>query len=60
MIISAVDLNTRRNPLGRRALSARKWFDLYGPPDAPPLPLSYDEREDLKIGGATNNRRVVR
>jgi hypothetical protein len=51
MIISAVDLNTRRNPLGRRALSARKWFDLYGPPDAPPLPLGYDEREALKRGG---------
>jgi hypothetical protein len=51
MIISAVDLNTRRNPLGRRALSARKWFDLYGPPDARPLPLGYDEREALKRGG---------
>ena len=52
MIISGVDdLNTRRNPLGRRALSARKWFDLYGPPDARPLPLGYDEREALKRGG---------
>ena len=51
MIISAVDLNTRRNPLGRRALLARECFAVNGPPDAPPLPLSYDEREDLKIGG---------
>ena len=52
MIISGVDdLNPRRNPLGRRALFAHKWFALNGPPDAPPLPLSYDEREDLKIGG---------
>ena len=51
MIISAVDLNTRRNPLGRRALSARNWFELYGPADARPLPLGYDEREALKRGG---------
>jgi len=52
MIISGVDdLNTRRNPLGRRARFARKWFDLNGPPDARPLPLGYDEREALKRGG---------
>ena len=52
MIFSGVDdLNPKRNPLGRRALAARKWFALNGPPDAPPLPLSYDEREDLKTGG---------
>jgi len=55
MIISGVDdLNTRRNPLGRRALFARKWFDLNGPPDARPLPLGYDEREALKRGGLTH------
>jgi hypothetical protein len=52
MIISGVDdLSTRRNPLGRRARFARKWFDLNGPPDARPLPLGYDEREALKRGG---------
>jgi hypothetical protein len=35
----------------RLALMAREWFAVNGPPDAPPLPLSYDEREDLKVGG---------
>src|SRR5262249_5877706 len=34
----------------RRALRARLWFAKNGPPDAPPLPLSYGEREDLKCG----------
>jgi hypothetical protein len=51
MLISAVDLIPKRNPRGRRALAARKWFKLHGPPDAPPLPLGYNEREDLKVGG---------
>jgi len=48
MIISAVELDTRPKRLGRRAQVARKWFALNGPPDAPALPISYDEREDLK------------
>ena len=51
MLISAVDLIPSRNPRGRRALAARKWFELHGPPDAPPLPLGHNEREDLKVGG---------
>ncbi len=34
-----------------RALLAREHFAIYGPADAPPLPLSYIEREDLKRGG---------
>jgi len=34
-----------------RALMAREWFALNAPPDAPPLPLSYGERESLKSGG---------
>ena len=49
MIISGVDL--AHSPRGRRARFARKWFALNSPPDAPPLPLGYDEREDLKVGG---------
>ena len=49
MIISGVDLG--HSPRGRRARFARKWFALNGPSDAPPLPLGYDEREDLKVGG---------
>lgn len=31
-----------------RALLAREWFAIYGPHDAPPLPLSDAELEDLK------------
>ena len=51
MIFSGVDdLSTRRNPRGRRAMAAREWFEINGPPDAPPLPLNHDEREDLKYG----------
>jgi hypothetical protein len=34
-----------------RALRAFDWFAQTGPRDAQPLPLSYDEREDLKRGG---------
>src|SRR5258708_705070 len=37
-------------PEGQAQL-AREHFATNGPPDAPPLPLSYDEREDLKVGG---------
>jgi hypothetical protein len=36
----------------RLALRAREWFATHGPADAPPLPLSYDEREDLKSRGS--------
>ena len=32
----------------RRALLAREWFYVYGPPDAPPLPLSGIEQEALR------------
>jgi hypothetical protein len=35
----------------RLALEARDWFADHGPPDAPPLPLTYGDREDLKRGG---------
>jgi hypothetical protein len=34
-----------------KALRARDWFATNGPADAPPLPLSYGDREDLKHGG---------
>ena len=34
-----------------RALLARDWFAENGPADAQPLPLSHNEREDLKVGG---------
>jgi hypothetical protein len=51
MTISGIDLNTAQKRLGRRARDARERFALNSPPDAPPLPISYDEREDLKVGG---------
>ena len=41
----------QNNPDGRRARAARKWFADYGPPDLQPLPLGYNQREDLKHGG---------
>jgi hypothetical protein len=42
-------------PLKRKActaLTAREWFYENGPADLQPLPLSYNDREDLKLGGA--------
>jgi hypothetical protein len=37
-----------------RVLAAREWFDSVRPADAPPLPLSYSERESLKVGGLSS------
>src|SRR5262245_61579540 len=37
-----------------RALEARERFAEDGPSDAPPLPLSYAERERLKTGGLSH------
>lgn len=37
-----------------RALVARNWFAINGPADAQPLPVSYNEREDLKWGGISH------
>ena len=48
MVISTVDQNTEEKRLEGRALVARTLFALNGPADAPPLPISHDEREDLK------------
>jgi hypothetical protein len=42
-----------------RALKARAWFAQNGPQDVQPLPLSYDQREDLKSGGSTLERIVA-
>ncbi len=49
MLISVTD--QVHSPNSRQALAAREWFKRNGPADAPPLPLGYDEREDLKVGG---------
>jgi hypothetical protein len=35
----------------RLALETREWFARHAPPDAPPLPLCYADREHLKVGG---------
>jgi hypothetical protein len=34
--------------IAERALIAREWFFLHGPSDAPPLPLNFSERCDIK------------
>src|SRR5262245_46393248 len=41
---------SRKRPRWRPKV-ARQWFARTAPPDAPPLPLSYEERESLKGGG---------
>jgi hypothetical protein len=40
--------------LAAKALEARDWFAVNGPHDAPPLPLSYSDREVMKIGGLSH------
>jgi hypothetical protein len=49
--ISGVDPVEPQMQAAWRALLARQWFAETGPRGAPPLPLSYEEREKLKIGG---------
>jgi hypothetical protein len=48
--VSGFDPIKAMKELAVRALLAREWFARNGPPDAPPLPLGYHEREDLKSG----------
>jgi hypothetical protein len=50
MLTSAIDLYTEDKKLGPQGRFAREWFAKHGPADAPPLPLSYGERERLKRG----------
>ena len=33
------------------AISAREWFAVNGPPDAPPLPLNIDDRDHFRASG---------
>ena len=50
-IISAVDLVVHDRGVSLdQIVGAREWFAKHGPADAPPLPLSYAERERLKRG----------
>ena len=48
--VSGSDPTKGKRAKAVRALLARDWFADNGPPDAQPLPLSYDEREDMKGG----------
>jgi hypothetical protein len=53
MIISGVDLQltaAKQRQFDRQAQIAREWFATHKPPDAPVLPIGYDERERLKKG----------
>jgi hypothetical protein len=58
LIIDGLVFYNKHVPLKKRQ-HARKWFALGGPSDAPPLPLSYNEREDLKCGGSGLARMVA-
>lgn len=49
--IKGVDRTSRERELACRALAAREWFGQHGPADAPPLPLSDVEMEDLRYKG---------
>jgi len=49
--VSGVDPIAPQKLAANRAHAARAWFAKTGPQDAPPLPLSYGEREALKAGG---------
>jgi hypothetical protein len=50
-IVSGADLTVELGKIPReRLLYARAWFAEHGSADAPPLPLSYGEREHLKRG----------
>jgi hypothetical protein len=48
--VKGEDRTRKEQKLACKALRAREWFAVNGPPDAPPLPLSYNGREALKNG----------
>ena len=52
--VSGFDPIEEQREIAVRALLAPGWFARNGPPDAPPLPLSCDERERLKSRGLLN------
>jgi hypothetical protein len=54
MLISGVDWQptpAKLRRFERQARIAREWFETHKPPDAPTLPIGYDERERLKGTG---------
>jgi hypothetical protein len=48
--IPGLDNPRRLKKLACRALAAREWFAQNGLPELPPLPVSYDEREEMRSG----------
>src|SRR5215207_6796194 len=46
--VPGLDCLKRQKMLARRALDARNRFEVDGPPDAQPLPLTTSEREEFK------------
>ena len=49
--LSGADPVAPQKRVASRALAAREWFRMTAPKDAPPLPLSYEERERIKLCG---------
>ena len=49
--VKGEDAEEPQQEAAHRALLARQWFAGVAPEDAPFLPLSYEERERLKVGG---------
>jgi hypothetical protein len=43
--VGIVDPTEEQKDLAQRMLLAREWFYVYGPPDAPPLPLAHYEHK---------------
>lgn len=52
--INGADREQPKKQDAYRGLLARKHFAENGPTDAPPLPLSYAERQELKAGGLSH------
>ena len=49
--VHGVDPIGPQKKAARRVLRVREWFAIDGPADAPPFPVSYDQREALKGRG---------
>jgi hypothetical protein len=52
--VKGADPEVPQREVAYRAILARQWFAGVAPEDAPFLPLSYEERERLKVGGLSH------
>jgi hypothetical protein len=52
--VAVIDSIKPQKQVALKAHLAREWFAMTGPEGAPPLPLSYEERESLKDGGLSH------